>query len=241
MADVDHALHCADPAQLSTLFTHADFLVIYKPPGMSFHREGDEPGVMDILRQQQDGPLFPLHRLDRITSGLLLIARNENAAREFGEMFASRQLEKFYLALSSRKPLKKQGTIAGGMQSGRGGNWLLTRDAANHAVTQFFSYGLGNGLRAFLLRPRTGRTHQLRVALKSLSAPILGDIRYGGEAADRGYLHAFALRFTWQNQSWALRLLPQSGEHWPQQWPLLAQPDLQAPWNLPWPAAKTDK
>ncbi|GGP25549.1 pseudouridine synthase [Silvimonas amylolytica] len=238
MPAVAPTLLCADFNALSVLYTHADFLLVYKPAGLGFHREGDEAGVLDVLREQHDGTLFPLHRLDRITSGLLLVARSSEAARDFGEMFATRALEKFYLALSARKPAKKQGTIAGGMQSGRGGNWLLTREAENYAVTQFFSYGLGNGLRGFLLRPRTGRTHQLRVALKSVGAPILGDTRYGGETADRGYLHAYALRFSWDGHDWVFRLLPQGGAQWPSPWPDQAMPDLLAPWDLPWPTVR---
>ncbi|GGP23748.1 pseudouridine synthase [Silvimonas iriomotensis] len=238
MPAVASTLSCPDFNALSVLYTHDDFLLVYKPPGLGFHREGDEAGVLDLLREQHEGALFPLHRLDRITSGLLLVARSSEAARDFGEMFASRTLEKFYLALSARKPARKQGTIAGGMQSGRGGNWLLTRETDNLAVTQFFSYGLGNGLRGFLLRPRTGRTHQLRVALKSVGAPILGDTRYGAEAADRGYLHACALRFSWDAQTWSFLLLPGSGAHWPSPWPEQAAADLQAPWDLPWPAVR---
>ncbi|MBB5192340.1 tRNA pseudouridine32 synthase/23S rRNA pseudouridine746 synthase [Silvimonas terrae] len=238
MPAVEPTLSCTDFNALSVLYAHDDFLLVYKPAGLGFHREGDEAGVMDLLRAQHEGALYPLHRLDRITSGLLLVARSSGAARGFGERFATRGLEKFYLALSARKPAKKQGTIAGGMQSGRGGNWLLTRDTANYAVTQFFSYGLGDGLRGFLLRPRSGRTHQLRVALKSVGAPILGDTRYGGDAADRGYLHAYALRFEWAGTDWAFRLLPGSGTQWPTAWPEVAVPDLQSPWDLPWPVTR---
>jgi len=97
--------------------------------------------------------------------------------------------------LSDRKPAKKQGWVRGDMEKGRGGAWRLLPSQANPAVTYFQSASLAPGLRVFFLKPLTGRTHQLRVALKSLGAPILGDALYQGSDADRTYLHAYALSF----------------------------------------------
>ncbi|HSC80361.1 MAG TPA: pseudouridine synthase [Chitinolyticbacter sp.] len=226
-------LAARDPAKVDILIRHPDFLLCHKPAGMSFHREADTPGFMDAVRELADGELNPVHRLDRITSGLVLVARGADAARQFGTLFESRQIAKYYVALSDRKPAKKQGTIAGGMAPGRGGNWRLTREPDQHAVTQFFSYGLGQGLRLYLLRPLTGRTHQLRVAMKSLGAPILGDTRYGGTPADRGYLHAWQLAFDWQGQYHAYALAPQQGAQFTSATTLLTQisPDV-----LLWPS-----
>ena len=94
------------------------------------------------------------------------------------------------------------GTISGDMQRGRRGSWMLTRGTTNPAVTRFESCGVPGrrpGLRAVLLHPVTGRTHQLRVGMKSLGAPVLGDQRYAASAVataeDRTYLHCAALRF----------------------------------------------
>ncbi|WP_148713940.1 pseudouridine synthase [Chitinolyticbacter meiyuanensis] len=233
-ADVSTPLRLAAPAaaRVAVLFEHDDFLVCHKPAGLSFHREGDEPGFMDELRALSRGELNPVHRLDRITSGLVLVARGAQPARQFGTLFETRQIAKYYVALSDHRPAKKQGTIAGGMAPGRGGNWRLTRDAEQHAITQFFSYGLGNGVRLYLLRPLTGRTHQLRVALKSIGAPILGDTRYGGTDADRGYLHAWQLAFYWHGEQCRFVLDPQHGTGFGAAMPMLEQID---PGSLPWP------
>jgi hypothetical protein len=65
----------------------------------------------------------------------------------------------------------------------------------------------------FLLRPRSGKTHQLRVAMKSQSAPILGDALYGGSPADRAYLHAYALRFTLDDEAFCFVCPPDQGTH----------------------------
>ncbi|RTL56901.1 MAG: RNA pseudouridine synthase [Rhodocyclaceae bacterium] len=209
---------------------------------MSFHGEGGEASLVDAARAVSGiSTLFPVHRLDRITSGLVLLARSEAAAKQLSEMFARGEMEKYYLALSHRSPLKKQGSIKGAMVKGRNGSWRLAREGEHQAVTQFFSYGLVGavpGLRLFVLRPRTGRTHQLRVALKSLGSPILGDERYGGEAADRGYLHAAVLRFQWQGTQQCFEAPPTEGEHFLS--PALTEKlaAIGPAWLLPWPRSQ---
>ena len=227
---------------LEIIAVHEDFLVVVKPAGLSFHTEDGQASLVDLARQTTGfTALFPVHRLDKITSGLVLLARNEVAARRFGTLFAAGKMEKYYLALSRKSPSKKQGAIKGAMAKGRNGSWRLAREEGPMALTQFFSYGLGNdgsGLRLFVLRPRTGRTHQLRVALKSLGSPILGDARYGGEEADRGYLHAYRLRFDWQGQSLAFTAPLQEGEFF--RLPALATKlaELDPVEQLPWPEVR---
>ncbi|GAD00582.1 TIGR01621 family pseudouridine synthase [Agarivorans albus] len=180
---------------------HSDFIVVNKPSGINFHTESGELGLVELARQQFALDLWPVHRLDKLTSGLLLLAKNKSAAARFQELFSQGLVNKFYLALASNKPKKKQGLIKGDMLKARNGSWKLGHTNDNPAITQFFSFALLPKRRLFLLKPHTGRTHQLRVALKSLGAPILGDTRYGGEAAERGYLHAFGLQFNWGEQS----------------------------------------
>ena len=147
-----------------------------------------------------------------MTSGLLLFATNKEAARLFGELFEQHMVEKRYIAVSAKKPSKKQGTISGGMQPTRRGQWGLTNEVSNFAATQFFSFS-DRGLRYYWVRPLTGKTHQIRVALKSIGAPILGDERYGGESADRGYLHAAMLSFCWGGEPYSFYSWPEQGVH----------------------------
>ena len=91
----------------------------------------------------------------------------------------------------------QQGKVQGDMARSRRGQWMLTRGASAPAITHFLSQPLSDH-HAFLLSPRTGKTHQLRVALKSLGSPILGDQMYAEATAarreERAYLHAAALR-----------------------------------------------
>ena len=111
---------------------------------------------------------------------------------------------KTYVALSNRKPKKKMGRVSGDMERSRRGSWKLTRGTTDPAVTQFesTSYVADDGRRLyfFVVKPLTGRTHQIRVALKSLGAPILGDERYANaldaSEYDRTYLHSSSMSFT---------------------------------------------
>lgn len=198
---------------LKIIHTCVDYWVIDKPAGMSFHAESDSMGVMETLyKDYPNCDFYPVHRLDKMTSGILLVACTKEAATLFGELFRQHKMEKRYLALSLRKPNKKQGTISGGMQVSRRGQWKLTKEKNNLAVTQFFSRYV-EGKRLFWLRPLTGKTHQIRVALKSVAAPILGDERYGGGASDRGYLHAYSIAFEWRGESVCYQVSPSLGEH----------------------------
>ncbi|GHG66938.1 RNA pseudouridine synthase [Alishewanella longhuensis] len=212
-----------------------DFIVLNKPAGLSFHSE-DGPGLVVLAEQQFGEKLYAVHRLDKVTSGLIMLARSSNAAAELTRQFSQRQIEKFYLALSEQKPLKKQGWVKGDMQPARRGAWRLTTLLQQPAITYFVSQGYQDlPFRAFLLRPYTGKTHQLRVALKSQGASIAGDVLYGATSSDRVYLHAYALALEYGGVRYQFSVLPDSGiafasliEHGlPDSW--------LAPWQYPWP------
>lgn len=190
------------------LFTHADFYIFEKPPGVSFHNEQGDGFFASLVAAYPNETLFPVHRLDRITSGLLLVARNAEAAKALSALFEQGKIQKTYLALSDRKPTRKQGLIKGDMERTRNGSWKLLRTQANPAITRFTSESVAPGLRLFTLKPQTGKTHQLRVMMKAIGAPVLGDERYGGTPAERGYLHASGLEFEWKGEKIISHLPP---------------------------------
>jgi len=217
------------------IFTHPDLLVAYKPAGLSFHSEGADAGFAAQVQALAQERIYPVHRLDRVTSGLVMFARNAQAARELGQGFENGEIAKFYLALSDRKPAKKQGWVKGAMEKSRNGTWKLGREQGLMAVTQFFSFGQEGLPRLFVVRPRTGRTHQIRVALKSLGSPILGDARYGGSPADRAYLHAWALRLEWRGETLCVMAPPIEGERFAEAGVVAQLSRIGEPWRLDWP------
>jgi len=197
------------------LFANDDFIVVEKPCGLSFHSE-EGPGLAVLAAERAGCDLFPVHRLDKMTSGLVLFAKSAEAARRFDALFSGRRVEKYYLAVSLRKPKKKQGWVKGDMLPARRGSWKLAATRNNPAITRFVSAASRPGERAFLVKPYTGKTHQIRVALKSLGSPIAGDGRYANaeeaKREERGYLHAYMLRFEYDGTPFVFRSLPSEGE-----------------------------
>lgn len=222
------------------------FVVIDKAPGISMHKDDQDAGLAMLLEQALGQKVWPVHRLDKMTSGLVVFALSAEVAADLSGAFAAQQVSKLYLALSDRKPSKKQGRIEGGMVRSRRSSWRLTRDTGNLARTEFYSASLKPGLRAFLCRPYTGKTHQIRVALKSVGAPIIGDPIYHERIAsrldcdgpDRGYLHAWQLRFVLAGETFVFRADPAIGECFalPEFTELLAG-DWSNPFSLRWHGA----
>lgn len=197
---------------LSCVYEDQHIYAIQKPEGVPFHnmdlihKDADaslapyQEGIVELAKRfLNDEHIFPVHRLDMMTSGLMVFARHAQANREISMALEHKTLEKYYLALSIDKPKKKQGAVIGDMLKARSGSYKLNRSSEHPAITRFFArqIRLNKEDKAwfFALKPETGKTHQLRVALKSLGSPILGDQRYGGAAASRAYLHAYRMRF----------------------------------------------
>lgn len=184
--------------------------MVNKSPGISV--QGESASLLQLLKQDLSLPeLYPVHRLDQGTSGVLVLAKTEAANRQLSVEFQERRVRKFYLALTAKKTSKKQGWVRGDMEKSRSGSYRLCRTQDNPARTAFFSFAFEDGMRLVVLRPYTGKTHQLRVALKSLGAPIIGDSRYGGAASDRLYLHAWQLDFVFDGQPCSYKALPATG------------------------------
>ncbi|MBU2178858.1 MAG: RNA pseudouridine synthase [Gammaproteobacteria bacterium] len=220
---------------------HPDFVVLDKAPGVSFHSE-DGAGLVVLAAAGLGYPLYAVHRLDKVTSGLILFARSSAAAAALSALFASQQIQKYYLALSLGKVAKKQGWVKGDMAPARRGAYKLLASMQNPAVSYFMSHGFNENselparCRLFLIKPFTGKTHQIRVALKSVSAVIVGDELYQADAADRVYLHAYALSFSLNGQIYQYLQLPTAGDLFQAD---VVQQHLQGqwhePWSLPWP------
>jgi 23S rRNA-/tRNA-specific pseudouridylate synthase len=318
------------------IYENDRLLAIDKPHGISHHdntasSSGNELGILSLIRKQQATNTFPyphrlygVHRLDYVTSGILLLAKDITTANLLVNKFRNKEISKWYIGISGRKPTKKkQGWVRGQLVKGRRGSYKLvnndnggiignrlmmmdkkdnngirqhgtmtttTIDNDNdefddevvdevvdenddsscqeqdttkeqgvdtikngsgggggnigYAETRFYTAGLGNLLlhpsllvnndqttnndkverqsrltiprTLILFQPHTGKTHQLRVAAKSLAMPLLGDTRYGGGRLranmddndddddddgnwDRTYLHASAIHFNLEN------------------------------------------
>ncbi|MCG9786620.1 TIGR01621 family pseudouridine synthase [Vibrio barjaei] len=221
-------------------YENEDFVVINKYPGVSVHKDdGDTMLVSDVAIAIGASSLHLVHRLDKMTSGLLILAKRAEVAAQFSRLFEQRDINKYYLAIGSKKPKKKQGTIIGDMERSRRSSWKLVNSKNNPAVTQFFSAAAENGERVFLCKPLSGKTHQIRVALKSIGSPIKGDAIYNtSDNSDRGYLHAYALRFELSGELFQFRCDPREGtlgKKWQSTEVADAIDKWSQPWELAWP------
>lgn len=219
-----------------------DFVVVAKSAGVNFHDEEQQgSGLFSQVKEQMKKQfaiteLYPVHRLDKMTSGLVIFAKNLKSAQIFGKLFEEHNVEKYYLAISNKKPTKKQGWIKGDMAKSRRGMFKLLRSMDNPAITQFFSYSIANKQRLYLLKPHSGKTHQLRVALSSIGAPIIGDPLYNSNSiADRGYLHAYALRFDFVGKMYQFILPVDEGEYYLTEDVRDKLTKMSQPWLLNWP------
>ena len=231
----------SDRQPLDIVATTPHFYIINKEVVQSFHTENNEDGIVELLEIQTGEELFAVNRLDRVTSGLLLIARTKVAQSDLNALFEQRQIEKFYLALSATKPKKKQGTVSGDMARSRRASWKLLRTKNNPAITQFFSFGSSHSAlstRLFVIRLLTGKTHQIRVALKSLGTPIIGDPTYNAQHSSdttRTYLHSYALCFSLYGEEYSYVHFPKTDTIWEQSPLEELKERLRTPLAFQWP------
>jgi tRNA pseudouridine32 synthase/23S rRNA pseudouridine746 synthase len=177
------------------LFHDQRFVVIDKPPGLPVHPgPSGGPSVEDLfpqLSRRKDGPWLA-HRLDAGTSGCLVIALRKAALIAAQALFASGAVRKTYWAVVEGDVNGTDGTISVPLSrvTDRTG-WRMVADpgSGQPATTDWSVLGTGGGLTWLELRPRTGRTHQIRVHCATLGTPILGDERYG---TGGGGLHLLA-------------------------------------------------
>lgn len=191
------------PPDLATLVLHRDalMLVLNKPAGIPVHGgPGGGPNLeagFDALRFGLPRPPFLAHRLDRDTSGCLVLGRHPKALRKIGKLFQEGRVEKTYWAVVAGTPDGDSGTVDAPLfkKNNKTGGWriVIDHEQGQAAVTDWEVMGRGDGVTWMAFHPRTGRTHQIRVHGSALGCPLLGDPQYGGPEGMPLHLHARAI------------------------------------------------
>ncbi|MDO6518565.1 RluA family pseudouridine synthase [Zobellia uliginosa] len=198
--------------ELDVIHENKDFIVVNKAAGLISEKSPYEAVTVEtqvlnhLLKQQRKPYLGIIHRLDRVTSGVLILAKKKSILVEFNNLFSSRKVQKTYLAIVKNKPVKNKGKLV---------NFLVknnlekradivptkSKDSLNCSLSYVvidkndFGYLLE-------IKPKTGRFHQIRAQLANLDLPIIGDEKYG---SDQKYLplsiclHAW--KITYENSS----------------------------------------
>ena len=188
--------------ELEILFEDGEALVIDKPAGLPLDQpRAGGPSLEDRLDELKLGfqrQPFPVHRLDRDTSGCLLLARTPKALKRFAAAFEERTVEKRYLGIVAGELNEEEGTIAlnlSKVSTAKDGWRMIPARKGKPAVTHWRKLDARGGLTLVEFRPETGRTHQIRVhAASGLGFPLLGDPVYGSRSgAGRTMLHAAGL------------------------------------------------
>ena len=202
-----------DAAEIQRMVIYRDdwAIALNKPPGLAVQggsgTDKHIDGMLDALRFGYDERPRLVHRLDKDTSGLLLIARNGQSAKRLAESFRDRETEKLYWAVVVGMPPKTEGAINLPLAKRPGARdretMQVDEENGQKALTHFRVMDhAGNRAALLALWPRTGRTHQLRVHCAAIGCPILGDRKYGGEeallasVAEARRLHLHARRLT---------------------------------------------
>jgi 23S rRNA pseudouridine955/2504/2580 synthase len=225
----------ADEAMLQAAVLHRDdhLIVLNKPPGLAVQggtrSERHLDGLLDALRFGHAERPRLVHRLDKDTSGVLVIARTPAAAAFLTRAFRDKTTRKIYWALAVGRPKPAQGRISLALakKDGRGGERVRADpDDGKPAVTYYRVVDSAGERASWLaLLPVTGRTHQLRAHCAAIGTPILGDPKYGGAGAQlagapnarRLHLHARQLSIP-QPQGGILRVTAPLPPHMQQSW-----------------------
>ena len=193
---------------LEIVYEDDDCLVVIKPAGVLTHSKGafnPEATVSTFIRPKTEGMNDNrggiVHRLDRVTSGLLICAKNESALKWLQEQFSERNVEKVYMAVVSGIPERPEAIIDMPIERNpKKPQTFRVGPNGKKAKTQYKTIESNEKYSLIELKPSTGRTHQLRVHMSEIGHPIVGDVLYGGEAASRTFLHALSLELTLPNK-----------------------------------------
>lgn len=161
------------PGPIEILFRDEALILVDKPSGVVVHPgwAQDDGGMVRVLNQQLGCKVYPLHRLDRGTSGVLALALNPEAARRGATAFAEGEVEKMYVAIVRGHP-PPHVRVDRPLPRQEGGERVP-------AVTDVFCLGTWQRYAVVQAHPHTGRLHQVRKHLKHLSCPVIGDANYG--------------------------------------------------------------
>lgn len=207
---------------MKIIFEDNDIVVCVKPKGVVSQFDESKPNMISLLSEQTGGEIYPVHRLDRETEGVMVYAKNKKAAAGLSSAVTENKLEKRYLAVLKGIPEKQEDVLEDLLFRDRQKNKTYVvkriRKGVREASLEYRIRGTADGLSLADILLHTGRTHQIRVQFASRNLPLSGDSVYGGGSGSLA-LFAYSLSFPHPStkETMSFRALPDSTAY---------------PWNL---------
>lgn len=181
--------------KLEVLHENNDYLVINKASGLISEKSPYEAVTVEtqvhnhLLKHKKNPYIGIIHRLDRVTSGVLILAKKKSVLVEFNNLFSSRKVQKTYLAIVENKPQKNKGNLVNFIiKNNKEKRADIVQSKSKDSLNCMLSFQvIGKNDFGYLLeiKPKTGRFHQIRAQLANIGLPIIGDKKYG---SDKKYL-----------------------------------------------------
>ena len=179
------------------LYDDNEIVVCIKEKGvLSQQGKLGQKTMIDILSAELGGEIYPVHRLDKEVSGVMVYARTQKAAANLSTQVSSREMEKHYIATTEKSALQPEGTMEDLLYFDKGKNKSFVvkkeRKGVKKAVLEYKEIASDENTTSFRVRLLTGRTHQIRVQFASRKHPLIGDRKYGSKlSCDIGLVSCF--------------------------------------------------
>jgi len=191
--------------KLEVIYENNDYLVVNKAAGLISEKNPYEAVTVEtqvlnhLLKSKRKPYIGIIHRLDRVTSGVLILAKKKSVLVEFNYMFSSRKVQKTYLAIVKNKPAKNKGNLVNFLvKNNKEKRANIVQSKSKDSLNCSLSYEvIGKNDFGYLLevKPKTGRFHQIRAQLANIDLPIIGDEKYG---SDQKYLPLSICLHAWK-------------------------------------------
>ena len=192
-------------SKLVVIHENNDYLVVNKAAGLISEKSPYEDITVEtqvlthLLKSKRKPYIEIIHRLDRVTSGVLILAKKKSILVEFNHLFSSRKVQKTYLAIVKNKPTKNKGNLVNFLlKNNKEKKADIVQSKSNDTLNCMLSYQvIGKNDFGYLLeiKPKTGRFHQIRAQLANIGLPIIGDEKYG---SDQEYLPLSICLHAWK-------------------------------------------
>ena len=189
----------------SIIFQNYNYAIINKWKGISTQGSGKNILSINSIIKNFSLKMNIVHRLDKDTTGLLIISKNYLTSRFFGKLFQNKGIKKSYLSICKGRPIKKEGVVRIKIikEQKQRRNIMMNSKLGKETITNYKLLEYKNGFSTVIFIPITGKTHQIRLAAQNLNCSILGDIKYGKHIYTKKYndiknrlmLHSIGMSF----------------------------------------------